>query len=196
MPTPPQAWDPRADIAEVLFDAAAIGSKVQELAAVITADYLPRWQEDPSWSLLLVSVLRGAIFFVTDLSRALGIPTTVDFMAIATYGRAHAGKVRILKDLEDDIQGRDVLVVEDIIDTGLSLRYLIRSLGARGPRSLNVVTLIDRPGLRIAQDLPVRYVGFELGETFVVGYGLDYQERYRDLPFIGVLKPEVTANGR
>lgn len=196
MPTPPTAWDPRADIDAVLFTEEAIRQRVQELAAAITADYLPRWQADPTWSLLLVSVLRGAIFFVTDLARALGIPTTIDFMAIASYGRAHAGKVRILKDLEDDIQGRDVLVVEDVIDTGLSLRYVLRSLQARGPHSLNVVALMDRPGLRIAQDLPVRYTGFEIGETFVVGYGLDYRERYRDLPFIGVLKAEVTDSGR
>lgn len=195
MPSTRKTWDPQSDIGEVLFNSEAIRARVQELAAGITADYLPVWRAEPEWSLLLVSVLRGAIFFVTDLARALGIPTTIDFMAISRYGRSGTGKVRILKDLEDDIQGRDVLVVEDIIDTGLSLGYLLGSLQARHPRSLAVATLIDRPGLRIVQDLPVRYTGFAIGETFVVGYGLDFRERYRDLPFIGVLREEVMNRG-
>lgn len=183
-------------MAEVLFDAPAIQQRVQELAAAITADYLTRWQADPQWNLVLVSVLRGAIFFVTDLARALGIPTTMDFLAVTPYGRTSRGKVRIIKDLDDDISGQDVLVVEDIVDTGLTLGYLLNSLRARRPRSLAVATLLDRPGLRIIQDLPVKYTGFEIGEVFVVGYGLDYRERYRDLPFIGIPKEEVIADGR
>lgn len=183
----PGEWG--AEIARVLFDEAAIRQRVQELAAAITADYLPCWQQDPRWRLSLVSVLRGAVFFVADLARALRVPAAIDFMAVSAYG--DTGRVRILKDLEDDIQDRDVLVVEDIIDTGLTLGYLLSQLRARKPRSLAVATLIDRAGMRLVHDLPVRYTGFEIGNTFVVGYGLDFRERYRNLPFIGVLREEV-----
>lgn len=191
MATAEAGWDPRADIAEVLFDAGAIQGRVQELAAAISADYRPCWEQDPGWNLLLVSVLRGAVFFVTDLARALRVPVTLDFMAVTAYG-TH-GRVRIVKDLEDDIQDRDVLVVEDIIDTGLTLGYLLSQLRARRPRSLAVATLLDRPGVRLVQDLPIRYTGFELTSPFVVGYGLDFRERYRNLPFVGVLKDEVLS---
>ena len=187
----PGSWDPTANISEVLFDAAAIQQRVQELGREITADYLPHWQRDPRWSLMLISVLRGAIFFVTDLARALRVPATVDFMAITAYGGT--GRVRILKDLEDDIQDRDVLVVEDIIDTGLTLAYLLSQLRVRKPRSLAVATLIDRSAVRLVHDLPVKYTGFDISSPFVVGYGLDYRERYRTLPFIGALKDEIIA---
>lgn len=185
------AYDPMADIAQVLFSAAAIQKRVEALGAAIARDYLPRRQADPHWSLLLVSVLRGGIFFLTDLARAIALPTTVDFMALTQYGTPGQGRVRILKDLEDDIADRDVLVVEDIIDTGLSLGYLLGVLQARRPRSIQVATLLDRPSLRIVEHLPVRYTGFSIDDVFVVGYGLDYRQRYRDLPFIGVLKEQL-----
>lgn len=186
-----EGWDPRSDIAEVLYDEESIALRVRELAEQINADYMPRWQENPRWSLAVVSVLRGAVFFVTDLVRHLRIPVTIDFMAIASYGTR--GRVQIMKDLEDDIEDRDVLVIEDIIDTGLTLGYLLTQLRARSPRSLGVATLIDRSGLRLLQDLPVRYAGFDVRDKFVVGYGLDFQERYRNLRYIGVLKDEVMA---
>jgi hypoxanthine phosphoribosyltransferase len=185
----PEGWDPRDDIADVLFDEAAVRGRIDALAQGITADYLPRFQADPRWHLSVVTVLRGAVFFATELVRRVRLPVTMDFMALASY-RA-PGRVQILKDLEDDIQDQDVLVVEDIIDTGLTLRYLLSQLQARQPRSLTVATLIDRSGLRLAPDLPVRYRGFEVRDLFVVGCGLDYQERYRELPFIGVLKDDV-----
>lgn len=186
-----QGWDPMSDIAEVLYDEEVIQQRVRDLAEQINQDYLPRFQENPRWSLAIISVLRGAVFFVTDLVRHLQIPVTLDFMAIAAYGSR--GRVQIIKDLEDDIEDRDVLVVEDIIDTGLTLGYLVTQLKARSPRSLNVATLIDRSGLRLLQDLPVRYAGFDVRNKFVVGYGLDFQERYRNLRFIGVMKDEVMA---
>lgn len=184
-------WDPQSDIAEVLYDEEAIQQRVRDLAEQINQDYQDRWQENPRWSLAVISVLRGAVFFVSDLVRHLRIPVTLDFMAVAAYGTR--GRVRIIKDLEDDIEDRDVLVVEDIIDTGLTLGYLLTQLKARSPRSLTVATLIDRSGLRLLQDLPVRYAGFDVRDKFVVGYGLDFQERYRNLRYIGVLKDEAMA---
>ncbi|MFZ5813965.1 MAG: hypoxanthine phosphoribosyltransferase [Bacillota bacterium] len=186
-----QGWDPQSDIGEVLYDEETIQNRVRELAEQITLEYLPRWQENPRWSLAVISVLRGAVFFVTDLVRHIRVPVTVDFMAIASYGSR--GRVQIIKDLEDDIEDRDVLVVEDIIDTGLTLGYLLTQLKARSPRSLTVATLINRSGLRLLQDLPVRYAGFDVRDKFVVGYGLDFQERYRNLRCIGVLKDEIMA---
>lgn len=184
-------WDPRSDIAEILFDEAAVQDRVRELADAITADYLPLWEQQPGWSLAVITVLRGAVFFATDLVRAIKLPVTLDFMALASY-RA-PGRVQIMKDLEDDIRDRDVLIVEDIIDTGLTMSYLLTQLRARQPRSITLATLINRSGLRLAPDLPVRYAGFDVRDLFVVGYGLDFRERYRDLPFIGVLRDEVMA---
>ncbi|HEY3364054.1 MAG TPA: hypoxanthine phosphoribosyltransferase [Symbiobacteriaceae bacterium] len=186
-----EGWDRLTDIAVVLYDEATIREKVEELAANITADYRDRMAADPKWNLLVVSVLRGSVFFLTDLVRAIELPVTMDFMALAAY--RSPGRVQILKDLEDDIQDRDVLVVEDIIDTGLTLRYLLHQLAARGPRSLTVATFIDRSGLRLVPDLPIGYRGFDVKDLFVVGYGLDFRERYRNLPFIGVLKDEAMA---
>jgi hypoxanthine phosphoribosyltransferase len=183
--------DLTGDIAEVLFTEERIAQRVAELAATITTDYLPRWQADPGWSLCLVSVLRGSVFFGCDLARALRLPVTMDYMAVASYGSS--GRVQIVKDLQDDIQGRDVLVVEDIIDSGLTIGYLLSQLRARQPRSLAVVTLIDRSGLRLVHDLPVPYTGFDVKDLFVVGYGLDFRERYRNLPFIGLLREDVMA---
>jgi hypoxanthine phosphoribosyltransferase len=184
----PTGWDPRDDIAAILYDEETVRRRIGELADAVTADYLPLWQANPRWNLMVVTVLRGAVFFATELVRTLRLPVTMDFMALASY-RA-PGRVQIIKDLEDDIQERDVLVVEDIIDTGLTMRYLLSQLRARQPRSLAVATLIDRSGLRLAQDLPISYRGFDVKDLFVVGCGLDFQERYRELPFVGVLKEE------
>jgi hypoxanthine phosphoribosyltransferase len=172
------------DIAEVLISPAQIAAKVQELGGLIAEAYQGQ-------DLLLISVLKGAVIFLTDLMRAIPIPLSIDFLAISGYGaKGAAGVVRILKDLDQDIAGRHVLVVEDIVDTGLTLGYLLRALQARNPLSLRVCTLLDRAVRRIV-DLPIAFRGFEIPDRFVVGYGLDYQQRYRNLPFIGVLKREV-----
>ncbi|MEX2355706.1 MAG: hypoxanthine phosphoribosyltransferase [Thermaerobacterales bacterium] len=183
--------DPGQDISEVVFDADVIAGRVQQLARAIENGYRRRLT-DPDWYLVVISVLRGGIYFLTDLTRALTLPQTIDLMAVSRYGEASSsGVVRLLKDLDDDIEKRDVLVVEDVIDTGLTLGYLIANLRARRPRSLSVCTLLDRPNLRIVDDLPVNYVGFEIDERFLVGYGLDYRQRYRHLPYLGVLGDDV-----
>lgn len=172
------------DIAEILISPAEITAQVQELGRLVAEAYRGK-------DLLLVSVLKGAVVFLTDLMRAIPIPLSIDFLAISGYGeKGTAGVVQILKDLDQDITGRHVLVVEDIVDTGLTLGYLLRILQARHPVSLRVCTLLDRSVRRIV-DLPIAFRGFEIPDRFVVGYGLDYQQRYRNLPFIGVLKPEV-----
>jgi len=156
--------------------------RVAELGEQISRDYADR-------SLLLVGVLKGAVFFLSDLMRYIDIPVEVDFMAVASYGSAtdSSGVVRILKDLDVAIEGRDVLIVEDIVDSGLTLQYLLRNLGSRNPRSLEVCALLTKPARRKVE-LPSRYVGFEIPDRFVVGYGLDHEERYRNLPFVAVLE--------
>jgi hypoxanthine phosphoribosyltransferase len=181
---------PAADILEILFPEASITRRVRELAAAIARDYAGR-------SPLLVSVLKGAVYFLTDLTRALDLPVEIDFMAITTYGgaKAQSGVVRLIKDLDVEITGRDVILVEDIIDTGLTAGYLLRMLQARAPASLRICTLLDRPYRRILETLDIAYRGFEVPDRFLVGYGLDYRERYRHLPFIGVLKNEVLTAG-
>ncbi len=168
---------------EVLFSAEQIAARIQELGAAISKDYAGR-------DLVMAGVLRGAAFFLVDLARTLSIPAAVDFIAISSYGpnSKASGVVRIVKDLEEEIAGRDLLVVEDIVDTGLTLGYLLRILRARGPSSMQVCTLLDRSVRRIV-DHPIAYRGFEIPDKFVVGYGLDYQQRYRNLPFIAVLNP-------
>jgi hypoxanthine phosphoribosyltransferase len=172
------------DIGEILISPAELTAKVQELGRLITEAYQGQ-------DLLLVSVLKGAVVFLTDLMRAISMPLSIDFLSISGYGgKGSAGAVRILKDLDQDITGRHVLVVEDIVDTGLTLGYLLRALQARNPVSLRVCTLLDRSVRRIV-DLPIAFRGFEIPDRFVVGYGLDYQQRYRNLAFIGVLKAEV-----
>jgi hypoxanthine phosphoribosyltransferase len=178
------------DIAEILISAEAVGAKVRELGALVVEAYQGK-------DLLLVSVLKGGVVFLTDLMRAIPMPLAIDFLAISGYGaKDPSGVVRILKDLDQEITGRHVLVVEDIVDTGLTLGYLLRTLQARQPMSLRVCTLLDRSARRIV-NLPMAFRGFDIPDRFVVGYGLDYQERYRNLPFIGVLKPEVLeARGR
>jgi len=171
-------------VGEVLIDEAALRQRIDELGEEISADYAGR-------DVLLVGVLKGAVFFMADLMRQLTLPCEIDFMAISSYGEGtdSSGVVRILKDLDSNITDRHVLVLEDIIDTGLTLSYLMRNLGAREPASLEVCALLVKHGRREA-DVPVKYVGFEIPNRFVVGYGLDFAERYRNLPHVAVLEPE------
>ncbi len=168
-------------IGETLVEADVLQARVAELGRRISADYAER-------DLVLVGVLKGAVFFLSDLMRAIDVPVEVDFMAVASYGSAtkSSGVVRILKDLDAAIEGRDVLIVEDIVDSGLTLQYLLRNLRARSPASLEVCALLTKPA-RTKVDLPCRYVGFEIPDTFAIGYGLDHAERYRNLPFVAAL---------
>jgi hypoxanthine phosphoribosyltransferase len=173
------------DVEVVLLDADAIANRVAELGAQLTADYAGR---EP----VLVSVLKGAFIFLADLMRAMDLPASIDLMEVSSYGAGTetSGQVRILKDLSKPIEGRDVIVVEDIIDTGLTLNYLLRYLSERKPASIRVCCLLDKPARRLA-DIPIDYRGFTIPDRFVIGYGLDFDERYRNLPYIGVLKPSV-----
>jgi hypoxanthine phosphoribosyltransferase len=176
-------------VREILIDEERLRSRVVELGEEISADYTGR-------DLLLIGVLKGAVFFMADLMRTLTIPCEIDFMAISSYGAQtdSSGVVRILKDLDINIEGRDVLVVEDIIDSGLTLSYLIRNLESREPASLEVCALMTKPERREI-DVPVRYIGFEIPNRFVIGYGLDFAERYRNLPYVGVLDPDLLPEG-
>jgi hypoxanthine phosphoribosyltransferase len=173
------------DVEEILLDAETVAGRVAELGAQLSADYAGR---DP----VLVSVLKGALVFLADLMRAMDLPTSIDFMEVSSYGAAteSSGQVRILKDLSKPIEGRDVIVVEDIIDTGLTLNYLLGYLADRQPASISICCLLDKPARRLAE-IPIDYIGFTIPDRFVIGYGLDYDERYRNLPYIGVLKPSV-----
>jgi hypoxanthine phosphoribosyltransferase len=168
-------------IGEILVGAEELTRRVKELADQISRDYADK-------DLLLIGVLKGAVFFVSDLMRHLDIPVEVDFMAVASYGSAtrSSGVVRILKDLDAAIEGRDVLIVEDIVDSGLTLQYLLRNLAGRNPRSLEVCALLIKPERREV-DLHTRYVGFEIPDRFAIGYGLDHAERYRNLPYVAAL---------
>jgi hypoxanthine phosphoribosyltransferase len=174
--------DQDSAIGEILVQADELRHRVRELGARITEDYADR-------DLVLVGVLKGAIFFLSDLMREIHVPCEVDFMAVASYGSAtdSSGVVRILKDLDAAIEGRDVLIVEDIVDSGLTLQYLLRNLGARNPASLEVCALLTKPERRKV-DLPTRYVGFEIPNRFAIGYGLDYGEHYRNLPYVAALR--------
>ncbi len=176
-------------VREVLIDEERLRSRVVELGEEISADYAGR-------DLLLIGVLKGAVFFMADLMRTLTIPCEIDFMAISSYGAQtdSSGVVRILKDLDINIEDRHVLVVEDIIDSGLTLSYLMRNLEAREPATLEVCALLTKPDRREI-DVPVRYIGFEIPNRFVVGYGLDFAERYRNLPYVGVLDSELVPEG-
>ena len=168
-------------IGEILVQGDELAHRVRELAAEISRDYAGR-------ELLLVGVLKGAVFFLSELMRHIDVPCEVDFMAVASYGSAtdSSGVVRILKDLDEPIEGRDVLIVEDIVDSGLTLNYLLRNLKARRPASLEVCALLTKPDRRKV-DLPARYIGFEIPNRFAIGYGLDHAERYRNLPYVAVL---------
>jgi hypoxanthine phosphoribosyltransferase len=174
-------------VAEILIDEERLQARVREIGAEISGDYSGR-------DLLLVGVLKGAVFFMADLMRAISVPCEIDFMAISSYGGASdsSGVVRILKDLDINIEGRHVLVVEDIIDSGLTLSYLVRNLESREPASLCVCALLTKPERREIE-VEVRYVGFEIPNRFVIGYGLDFAEHYRNLPYVGVLDPELMA---
>jgi hypoxanthine phosphoribosyltransferase len=176
-------------VGEVLIEADALRARVAELGEEISAYYEGR-------DLLLIGVLKGAVFFMADLMRHLTVPCEVDFMAISSYGAQtdSSGVVRILKDLDINIEGRNVLVVEDIIDSGLTLSYLMRNLESREPASLEVCALLTKPGRREI-DVPVRWIGFEIPNRFVIGYGLDFAERYRNLPYVGVLSEELIPEG-
>src|SRR6186997_446792 len=178
--------DLHGDIAEILLTEEQISTRVAELGSRISADYQGR-------TLTLVSVLKGSLPFMADLMRAIDLPLRIDLMEVSSYGGAtteSSGLVRILKDLSASIAGEDVLIVEDIIDTGLTLNYLIRYLRGKNPKTLRICTLLDKPARRLVE-IPVDYIGFEIPDQFVIGYGLDYGEVYRNLRFVGVLKPDV-----
>ena len=183
------------DIKSVLLSSETIQTKVAELAAQIGEDYRETIDANGQ-DLLLVTVLKGAVFFAPDLARAIPRPTQLEFMAVSSYGSStsSSGVVRILKDLDRDINERDVLIVEDIVDSGLTLSWLLRNLATRHPRSLRVCTLMRKPDA-VRDDVDIAYVGFDIPNEFVVGYGLDYAERYRDLPYIGTLDPKVYEQG-
>ncbi len=178
-----------SDVAEVLITEQEIAAKVRELGRRVSTDYAGQ-------QVTLVSVLKGSLPFMADLMRAIEIPVQIDLMEVSSYGGATtetSGLVRLLKDLSASIDGEEVLIVEDIIDTGLTLNYLVRYLRGKNPASLRICTLLDKPARRLV-DLQIDYVGFTIPDRFVVGYGLDYGEVYRNLPFIGVLKPEVYSH--
>jgi hypoxanthine phosphoribosyltransferase len=183
------ATELESGVGEVLIEEDRLQSRIRELGAELSVDYAGR-------ELLLVGVLKGAVFFMADLMRGLTIPCEIDFMAISSYGDStdSSGVVRILKDLDINIEGRDVLVVEDIIDSGLTLSYLMRNLEAREPASLEICALLTKPERREIE-VPVRYVGFEIPNRFVIGYGLDFGERYRNLPYVGILDPSLIPEG-
>ena len=172
-------------IERVLFSEEQLKQRVRELGARITADYAGK---EP----VLISVLRGSYIFMADLTRSIDLPCTVDFMSVSSYGKGttSSGQVQITKDLSDDIEGRDVIVVEDILDSGNTLFYLLQILQARKPVSIRLCTLLDKPDRRV-KEITADYSGFTIPDAFVVGYGLDYAEKYRNLPYIGILKPEV-----
>jgi hypoxanthine phosphoribosyltransferase len=178
-----EAYEP--DIQKVLISSEEIQTKLAEMGERITSDYAGR-------SLLLVGVLKGAFVVMADLARYIRLPLEFDFMAVSSYGAATktSGVVRILKDLDHDLEGRDVLLVEDIVDSGLTLKYLLKNLAGRKPASLEVAALLRKEGLQMVP-LDIRYTGFDIPPEFVVGYGLDYAERFRNLPYIATLKPEA-----
>jgi hypoxanthine phosphoribosyltransferase len=184
------SWtDVERGVGEILLEEDAIQNRIRELGLEISSDYAGR-------ELLLVGVLKGAVFFMADLMRTITVPCEIDFMAISSYGAStdSSGVVRILKDLDINIEGRHVLVVEDIVDSGLTLSYLVRNLESREPASLEVCSLLTKPGRR-EMEVDIRYVGFEIPNRFVIGYGLDFAERYRNLPYVGVLHDDLMPEG-
>ena len=184
-----QVTELTAGVGEILIDESTLQGRIAELGAQVTEDYR-------GVDLLLIGVLKGAVFFMADLMRHVDLPCEVDFMAISSYGAGvdSSGVVRILKDLDVSIEGRNVLVVEDIIDSGLTLSYLLRALEAREPTSLEICALLTKPERRV-EDVRCRYVGFEIPNRFVIGYGLDFGERYRNLPYVAVLRDDLIGQG-
>ncbi len=177
-----------AFIEEVLIPADKLQARIAELGQQIDCDYAGR-------DLLLISVLKGSVLFLTDLMRHINVPHSIDFMATSSYGNAldSSGVVRILKDLDTSIEGRNVLIVEDIIDTGCTLSYLLRILRARQPQTLEICTLLNKPARRVVE-VDVKYIGFDIPDKFVLGYGLDFREQFRNLPYVAVLSPEFYAD--
>lgn len=173
----------KKDVERILIKKSDLQRRVRELAEEINRDYKGK-------DLVLVGVLRGAVFFLTDLARNINLPVTIDFIGISRYRPGEKGVVRLVKDLEESIEGKNVLVVEDIVDTGLTLAYLCRNLEARNPASLEVCTLLNRPARRIAK-IHLKYVGFDIPDVFVIGYGLDYEEKFRNLSYIAIPKEKV-----
>jgi hypoxanthine phosphoribosyltransferase len=173
------------DIERILISESELKERIREMGSEITADYADR-------EILMIGVLRGAVIFMSDLARAIQVPVALDFMAVTSYGvsTSSSGVVRILKDLDEEVEGKHLLVVEDIIDSGLTLKYLLENLKSRNPASIKLCTLLNKPERRKV-NVEINYNGFMVPDEFVVGYGLDYAEKYRNLPFIGVLKPEV-----
>ena len=178
------------DVEAVLIDEATLQARIQELADMVSEKY-----KDAEEDLILVCVLKGAVLFLTDFVRKLSIPAEMEFMAVSSYGNSttSSGVVRILKDLDKEIAGRDVLVVEDIIDSGLTLSWLLKNLKGRDPKSLEVITLLRKPEVQTAK-IDLLDIGFDIPNEFVIGYGLDYAERYRDLPYVGTLHPRVYSD--
>lgn len=175
----------KEDVLRVLLSEDEIREKVRELGGKITADY-------KNSNLMLVTVLKGAVVFLADLMRQIDVPAEIDFMVVSSYGSGvkSSGVVKIVKDLDVPLAGKDILIVEDILDSGLTLSYIKELLESRGPRSIRIATLLDKPSRRKV-DLQADYIGFSVPDEFVIGYGLDYDEKYRNLPFVGVLKPSV-----
>ena len=175
----------REDVKKVLFDEEQLAKKVNELGTQISKDYKGK-------DLIVVGVLKGSVVFAADLIKNITIPCEIDFMAVSSYGNAteSSGVVRIIKDLDHNIEGKHVLLVEDIVDSGITLTYLLKYLKARKAESIEIVTLLNKPERRTV-DLDVKYIGFEVPNEFIIGYGIDYAEKYRNLPFVGVLKEEV-----
>ena len=175
----------KEDVLRVLLSEDEIREKVRELGGKITADY-------KNSNLMLVTVLKGAVVFLADLMRQIDVPAEIDFMVVSSYGSGvkSSGVVKIVKDLDVPLAGKDILIVEDILDSGLTLSYIKELLESRGPRSIRIATLLDKPSRRKV-DLQADYIGFSVSDEFVIGYGLDYDEKYRNLPYIGILKPEV-----
>jgi hypoxanthine phosphoribosyltransferase len=173
------------DLKEILLTPEQIAARIKELGEQISVEYAGK-------EILMIGILRGAVIFMSDLARSIKVPVSLDFMAVSSYGMSttSSGVVRIMKDLDEEIQGKHLLIVEDIIDTGLTLNYLLENLKSRGPASIKICTLLNKPERRKAE-VHIDYNGFSIPDRFVVGYGLDYAEKYRNLPFIGILKPEV-----
>ncbi len=176
------------DVGEILFTAEQIQEIVQRIGKKISEDYADK-------DLIMISVLKGSLMFMADLMRAVTIPCSIDFLSVSSYGAGTTttGEVKILKDLDISLEGKDVLVVEDILDSGMTLSFLLKSLKARNPRSIRLCTLLDKPERRRV-NIQADYVGVQVPDKFIVGYGLDYAEKYRNLPYIGVLKPEIYSN--